>query len=113
MLAGNVLAVAHEQQRLQDDIAASLDAGVGTAGQVLAELLPRWVPDVAGPADPRRRRPRRIERLLDDVWDSITTQLLMTLRVPGATLHLNADVPLGPGGLRFPAAVATLGRRAT
>ena len=46
--------------------------------------------------------------MLVDVWDSITTQLLMTLRVPGATLRLNVDVPPGPGGVRFPAALATL-----
>ena len=108
MLAGNVLAVAHEQQRLQDDIAASLNAGVGTAGQVLAELLPRWVPDVLARLI-RGDVARAVERLLDDVWATVTTQLLMTLRVPGATLHLNADVPPGPGGLRFPERLATIG----
>lgn len=107
ILAGNVLAVAHEQQRLQDDIAASLDVGVGTAGQVLAQLLPRWVPDVVARLI-RGKVAREVERLLDDVWDSITTQLLMTLHVPGATLRLNVDVPPGPDGLLFPAALGTL-----
>jgi hypothetical protein len=107
ILAGNVLAVAHEQQRLQDDIAASLNAGVSTAGQVLGELLPRWVPDFLGRLI-RGPVAREVERLIDDVWDSITTELLMTLRVPGATLRLFDDVPPGSGGVLFPTALATL-----
>ena len=107
ILAGNVLAVAHEQQRLQDDIAASLNAGVSTAGQVLGELLPRWVPDFLGRLI-RGPVAREVERLIDDVWDSVTTELLMTLRVPGATLRLYDDVPSEPGGTMFPALLATL-----
>jgi hypothetical protein len=107
ILAGNVLAVAHEQERLQDDIAASLGSGVLTAEQVLAELLPRWVPDVLAKLI-RGSAATEVQRLLDDLWDSVTTELLMTLRVPGATLRLSADVPVGPGGMRFPAALSTL-----
>ena len=107
ILAGNVLAVAHEQQRLQDDIAASLNAGVSTAGKVLGELLPRWVPDFLGRLI-RGPVAREVERLIDDVWDSITTELLMTLRVPGATLRLYDNLPPGPGGVLFPTLLGNL-----
>ena len=107
VLAANVLAVAHEQPRLHDAIAASLTAGVLPAGDVRGELLPRWIPNllaklIRGPVA------REAQRLIDDVWDSVTTALLMTLRVPGATLHLSHDVPPGPGGLRVPGALEAL-----
>jgi hypothetical protein len=108
ILAGNVLAVAHEQERLQDDIAASLNAGVSTAGKVLGELLPRWVPDFLGRLI-RGPVAREVERLIDDVWDSVTTELLMTLRVPGAVLRLSHTLPALPDGQLFPAELADLG----
>ena len=51
VLAGNVLAVAHEQQRLQPDIAASMDAGpasieAGVGAEM--ERLKGWVPRSSG-----------------------------------------------------------------
>ncbi len=107
ILAANVLAVAHEQKRLQADIADSLDAGLNTAGQILDEVLPRWVPRFAARLL-NRTAAHEIDRLVTDVWEATTTELLMTLRVPGATLHLRDDVPPGPGDRRFPADLADL-----
>ncbi|HEU4839795.1 MAG TPA: hypothetical protein VFT09_00085 [Ilumatobacteraceae bacterium] len=107
VLAANVLAVAHEQRRLQADIAAAMDTGMLTAGQVMDKVLPRWSPSlldrlvalVAG--QPLRRIVRRAFRQL-------TTELLMTLRVPGAVLHLHDDVPPMPDGSLWPAVLAEL-----
>ncbi len=107
MLAANVMAVAHEQRRLQDDIAAALDSGVLTAEQVVAELLPRWAPRFVARVIGRAAA-GPIQRVLDELWDDVVTELLMTMRVPGATLRLHDDVPPGPGGRLFPPDLAEL-----
>jgi hypothetical protein len=98
VLAGNVLAVAHEQQRLQADIAASMDAGPAS----IAKLL-----EGAGRRSSRRKSHRHsplrraLVHVANNAWDEIVTELMMTLRVPGACLRLDQDIPPGPGGL-FP-----------
>ena len=92
VLAANVLAVAHEQRRLQADITAAMDAGLLTAGQIMDEVLPNWSPALL---DRRRRRDagEPLQRIVRRVWQQLPTQLMMTLRVPGAVLHLHEDVP--------------------
>ena len=40
---------------------------------------------------------------LERLWDDIATTLLMTLDVPGETLHLGRDVPAPRGAPLFPA----------
>ena len=78
-----------------------------TAGRVMDKVLPSWSPAlldrlvalVAG--QPLRRIVRRAFRQL-------TTELLMTLRVPGAVLHLHDDVPPLPDGSLWPAVLAEL-----
>ena len=99
VLAGNVLAVAHEQQRLQVDVVDAMDAGPVTHRRV----MPRWT---AAPArtvvaqwPPASRSPRVRRR---SVWGGTMTELLMTLRVPGAVLRLAHDLPPLPDGQRFP-----------
>jgi len=107
VLAANVLAVAHEQRRLQPDIAAAIDAGLLTAAQIMDKVLPRWSPDVldklvaALVGEPLQRIVRR-------AWQQMTTELLMTLRVPGAVLRLRDDVPPLADGQRWPATLAEL-----
>lgn len=105
MLAANVIAVAHEQQRLQGDVAAALQSGLATVEAAVAALAERL-----------RRRSRGVARLevtsrlgigsVTDVivhaWDVAVTAMMMTLRVPGAELRLAEDVPSGPDGRRFP-----------
>jgi hypothetical protein len=109
VLAGNVLAVAHEQHRLQPDIAAAMDAGPAS----IAKLLE---------GSPERKRGRRhrwlrfrplrraLAHVADGAWDELITELMMTLRVPGATLRLDQDVPPGPDGARFPADLVDLSK---
>ncbi len=107
VLAANVLAVSHEQKRLQADIAAALDAGLVTADRIVDKLLPPWVPGVidrlvaAVVGEPLQRIVRRMFR-------ELTTELLMTLHVPGAVLRLHEDVPRLPDGQRWPALLAEL-----
>ncbi len=107
VLAANVLAVSHEQKRLQADIAAALDAGLVTADRIVDKLLPPWVPGVidrlvaAVVGEPLQRIARRMFR-------ELTTELLMTLHVPGAVLRLHEDVPRLPDGQRWPALLAEL-----
>jgi len=107
VLAANVLAVAHEQRRLQPDIAASMNVGVVTASGIIHQITPRWMPHWAERAiarvigDPLARTASRLA-------DELTTQLLMTLRVPGAVLRLHDDIPPLPDGARFPDVLAEL-----
>ena len=102
VLAANIAAVLHEQQRLQHDIAAALDAGLFDVADAIADLGRTWLPA------PLRRLLGRIASVgvsahVERLWADIATQLLMTLDVPGETLHLGRDVPprSGDGGL-FP-----------
>ncbi|MDJ0770979.1 MAG: hypothetical protein QNJ12_19460 [Ilumatobacter sp.] len=104
VLAANVAAVLHEQQRLQPDIAAALDAGLIDVGDELDGLCHRWL------AGPVRRwlvglAQRRIVRHVELLWEHIATHLLMTLDVPGQRLHLGRDVPPPADGPMFPAAL--------
>lgn len=108
VLAANVLAVAHEQRRLQDDIAAAIDAGLFSAEHVVAELLPRWAPAGAIRLIASLAR-RPVEALVRTAWDDVATELLMTLRVPGAALRLCHTLPPLAGGRRFPADLSELG----
>jgi hypothetical protein len=108
ILAGNVLAVAHEQHRLQADIAAAVDAGLVSGEAVVAQLVPRWVPAVLVKLLTKPVR-RPIETLVRRLWEEAATELLMTLRVPGATLRLSRTLPALPGGKLFPADLAELG----
>jgi hypothetical protein len=106
VLAGNVLAVAHEQERLQDAIAASMDAGPSS----IAHMFERDRNGGGVRRRLRRARPVRaaITRVANDAWDELMTELLMTLHVPGARLRLDHDIPRPPGGPLFPASLADL-----
>jgi hypothetical protein len=107
VLAANVLAVSHEQKRLQADIAASMDAGMLTAARIMDHVLPNWSPTLvdrivaAIAGEPLQRIVRRAFR-------ELTTELLMTLRVPGAQLRLHDDVPALPDGQLWPTVLAEL-----
>ena len=104
VLAANIAAVLHEQQRLQADVAAALDAGlVDVAGEVERRCR-RWVPSflrtrIAEAAE------RRVANHVQRLWDHTATCLLMTMEVPGETLRLSRDVPAPAGGPLFPSAL--------
>ena len=107
VLAGNVLAVAHEQQRLQADVVDAMDAGLVTARQVIDELMPHRTPDPVVAVVAKAAGPP-LQDVIDSVWGGTMTRLLMTLRVPGAALRLRDDLPPLPDGQRFPADLAEL-----
>ncbi len=104
VLTANIAAVLHEQQRLQGDIAAALDAGLIDVGESLDalahHLLPArvrgWIVEAAH---------RRVAPHVEHLWDHISTETLMTLDVPGARLHLGRDVPMLTRDRMFPSAL--------
>ncbi len=101
-LLGNLLIGIHEQTRLQPEIQASLDASIDPDA-VRAALLPLVMPGAwlrARAAIARLTgRPMPADVAIDAVVATIRrrirvviTDLLMTLRMPGAVLHLGRDV---------------------
>ncbi len=95
VLAGNVAAVLHEQQRLQSDIESALDAGLIDFGDDIAGVVRSHVADAL--LDPVLRHLRNhLSDSLERLWQQIATKLLMTMKVPGQTLHLGKDLPLFP-----------------
>lgn len=92
VLAANIAAVLHEQQRLQHDVAAALDAGLLDVAGDIARRGHAWLP---GPIRSLLTRviERRIAPHVERLWAEVATRLLMTLDVPGDTLHLGRDVP--------------------
>jgi hypothetical protein len=100
-LAANISAVLHEQQRLQPDIVAALDAGVVDFGDDMAGVIRHVLPGFIRTrllASVRRHVAPHVESL----WQHVATKLLMTLSVPGATLHLGRPVPPLPDGTMWP-----------
>jgi hypothetical protein len=107
VLAGNIAAVLHEQQRLQHDIESALDAGLLDVGDDLCGVVHGRMHDVVLQRIVRDVR-ARIAPHVEQLWQHVATQVLMTLTVPGETLHLGRDVPAVPGSPLFPAALHTL-----
>jgi hypothetical protein len=103
ILAANVLAVYHEQQRLQPYITAALDASLldvfheltehGLTGRLAHDLEPHLAPVLAA---------------IDDAWDRALTLHATTLLTPTQTLYLGHDVPPLPDGTLFPVALTEL-----
>jgi hypothetical protein len=81
VLAANVRAVAHEQERLQDDIAAAMDAGLLSATRVIDQVLPSWMPWVVERVVATLLG-KPLRRIAQRTWREMTTELLMTLRIP-------------------------------
>jgi hypothetical protein len=107
VLAANIAAVLHEQQRLQDDIRRALDADLIDIGGglewvchwVIPRPMQRWLIDNAK---------RRVAPHITALWEHVATRMLMTLTVPGQTLHLGVDVPPLPDGTLFPPILADI-----
>lgn len=107
VLAANVLAVAHEQQRLQDDIAAAMNAGLLSAARIVSHVTPARMPHLVDRVIARAVG-KPLRRVAQRLWQETMTELLMTLRVPGAVLRLHRDIPPLPDGAQFPAILAQL-----
>lgn len=105
MLAANVIAVAHEQHRLQDDVAAALVAGlqsVEAAIDALADILRRRAKGPARLQVTGRLGAHKLRDVIVHAWEVAVTTIMMTLCVPGAELRLGDDVPPGRDGRLFP-----------
>jgi hypothetical protein len=100
VLTANVAAVLHEQRRLQNDIAAALDVGLIDFGDDLCGLAhAKLAKELLAPVAHEVRA--HIASHLEDLWQHVATRLLMTMSVPGETLHLNRDVPPIAGDSRL------------
>lgn len=107
VLAANIAAVLHEQQRLQADIVAALDAGLADLGSDLESICHQFVPDRVRRWITERAHRRAVPHVLA-LWEHVATRMMMTLAVPGQTLHLGVDVPPLPNGRTFPAALQAI-----
>ena len=102
VLEANVLAVAHEQHRLQDNIKAALSAPVN-------EVLHQILDDDLAPLVPvkflRTLAKGAVNDLLDElseICQVVITQTMMTLVTPdGSALRLNENLPALPGETLF------------
>lgn len=103
ILAANVLAVHHEQQRLQPYIAAALDASLLEVYHELTEhaLSGRLAHDLEPHLSP-------VLKAIDNAWDRALTRHATTLLTPGQVLFLGRDVPPLSDGTLFPTALAML-----
>lgn len=104
ILQANVLAVAHEQRRLQPAIAGALNAAISDTLKRLIET------DIVGHLPSAARRildglTDGICNVLDEAWDTALTEALMQLATASETFDLRRDVPplagvMFPPGLR-------------
>ncbi len=108
VLAGNVSAVLHEQERLQPDIEAALDSGLIDFGDDLAGVVRGHVAEAL--FDPVVHEIRRhLAPHVRALWQHVATKLLMTMTLPNEKLHLGVDVPVLSGeDSLFPRALQTL-----
>ena len=102
VLAANIWAVLHEQQRLQPDIVASMDSGFLVIDDLLAPRVARWLPGFISERVVRRVL-GVIEAPIRDLFQDVATELMMKLYVPGAVLRLGETLPPLPNGEMFPA----------
>jgi hypothetical protein len=107
VLAANVLAVSHEQRRLQPDISAAMNAGLLTAARIISHVTPSWMPHLVDRLVALLVG-QPLQRVASRLWQELTTELMMTLRVPGAVLRLHHDIPPLADGQAFPEVLAEL-----
>jgi hypothetical protein len=83
----------HEQQRLQPEIQAALDAPYVTAEDLGARLLPPWLARRPRVARAAGRAAAPLQRRLSDLAREGITQSLLVLSLPGRILALGTDLP--------------------
>ncbi len=110
ILFANGLVGLHEQIRLQPSIANALDAPVADTINDVAAALLRALPETL-----RHGAEPVVKTLLHPViadlerdWDDAATRELMTLKVPGETLHLGAPLPPLPDQSQYAALLQTI-----
>lgn len=112
ILLANATIGLHEQTRLQTYIAGALNAPIGetlvnATHDALAERIGN---ELLGP-----RGYALVDRLLAPLTDHVqrvfqrlATELMMTLKLPGETLHLGRDLPASPGEPLIPKVLRTI-----
>jgi hypothetical protein len=107
ILQANILAVAHEQRRLQPAISGALDAAISdTLKNLIENDIVRHLPTAIvrhaldGLTDD-------LCKVLDEAWDTALTESIMQLVTASETFDLRRDVPPLPGGM-FPSVLRQL-----
>jgi hypothetical protein len=107
VLDANILAVAHEQRRLQPAISGALNAAVtDTLKRLIETDVVRHVPG----EDARHTLDELADGLcsvLDQAWDTALTESIMRLVTPRETFDLRQDIPPLPDGM-FPLGLRAL-----
>jgi hypothetical protein len=107
VLDANVLAVAHEQRRLQPAISSALNAAISdTLKRLIETEIVRRLPKEGA----RRALDRLTDELcavLDEGWDTALTESIMQLVTANETFDLREDVPPLVDGM-FPVGLRTL-----
>jgi hypothetical protein len=106
ILQANILAVAHEQRRLQPAISDALNAAISdTLKKLVEDDICRHLPSAArhaldGLTDD-------LCEVLDEAWDTALTESIMQLVTASETFDLRRDVPPLPSGM-FPSGLREL-----
>ena len=111
ILRANAQTGLHEQIRLQEAIAGSINAPLAEGLHALCDEIEEKLP--AGFLNSLYRIFLNLFRgfVIDEVqrrWQEVTTEHLMELRLPDATLRLGRDVPVAPGQPPFPLLLQTI-----
>jgi hypothetical protein len=108
VLDSNILAVAHEQRRLQPAISGALNAAISdTLERVIESDIVRHLPG-EGARHALNVLTEELCSVLDRAWDTALTESIMRLVTPQHTFDLRQDVPPLPDGM-FPPALRALG----
>ncbi len=104
ILQANILAVAHEQRRLQPAISAALNAAISDTLEKLVDDIVRHLP-IAAARHALDGLTDDLCKVLDEAWDTALTESIMQLVTASETFDLRRDVPpltdgMFPSGLR-------------
>lgn len=109
ILCANLLVGFHEQQRLQPQIIAGMQAPLENEFethfmQQVNEMIRQKAPRGIARAIQLlwRRRLKHLSRRIADDWREISTRWIMTIELPTERLYLGQDVPLLANGQQFP-----------
>ncbi|NJN55616.1 MAG: hypothetical protein HC804_13215 [Anaerolineae bacterium] len=115
ILCANLLVGFHEQQRLQPQIVAGMEAPLENefesnflrqANEIIRQKAPRGIAQLIQLL--WRWRLKGVSRHIADDWREISTRWIMTIVLPTETLRLGLDVPPLSDGRTFPPNLTTL-----
>jgi hypothetical protein len=102
VLGANILAVSHEQERLQPNIATALDAAVSDVfKKMVDQQITRHLP-IAGLRHGFDRMVTEVGQVLERAWQSALTAMMLRLETSDERLELHRDVPPLADGLYPP-----------